>query len=379
MITGKSLLRNAIVFFLVCGALWFYALPIPSIVLRIAFVVCCALCVVKRGLSRKLSALETSLLVFLGINLLYFIVASSGIYSPSASAMGSIVMALISMSAFAFLSDQHLCSERFIIVTFVVLLAASVGYFYHMRDSVLIESALDEDQGITNNGGVAFLSLLPWLFLIKKRWVSILGFFVCLYFIVLSAKRGNILASIVPSILFVSFVIKSLKGWWRKLLCVIGIVAVVGGGVVTFLEEDEYLQKRLEDTMEGNSSGRDTIFRNAWECWVYSDEAQFWFGHGFLATIPQIGKMAHNDWLEILVDYGLLGVVFYGLIFYRLGLVIWNEKDTTNKLVLISCMAIWLFKSAYSMAYLETLWAVLLAPVGIVLGRSNNVLDRVNG
>ena len=377
-ITGKLLLRNAIVILMVCGALWFYALPVPSIVLRGAFVVLCGLCVFKRGLSQQLSSLEISILIFLGINILYFLGASSGLDTPSASAMGSIMMALISMSAFAFLSSQRLCEERFIVAIFVVLLVASIGYFYYMRDSMLIESALDEDQGITNNGSVAFVALLPWLFLIKKRWVSMLGLFVCLFFLVLGAKRGNMLAAIIPSILFVAFVLRALKGWWLKLLCVIGVIAVVGGGVVTFLEEDEYLQQRLEDTMEGNSSGRDTIYRNALDCWWYSDDAQFWFGHGFLGTIPQIGKMAHNDWLEILVDYGVFGVILYGMIFYRLGKAIWNEKNRTNRQVLMSCMAIWLLKSLYSMAYLETLWVILLAPVGIVVGRRNNVVNKID-
>ena len=373
-ITGKLLLRNAIVILMVCGALWFYALPVPSIVLRGAFVVLCGLCVFKRGLSQQLSSLEISILIFLGINILYFLGASSGLDTPSASAMGSIMMALISMSAFAFLSSQRLCEERFIVVIFVVLLVASIGYFYYMRDSMLIEYALDEDQGITNNGSVAFVALLPWLFLIKKRWVSILGLFVCLFFLVLGAKRGNMLAAIIPSILFVAFVLRALKGWWLKLLCVIGVIAVVGGGVVTFLEEDEYLQQRLEDTMEGNSSGRDTIYRNALDCWWYSDDAQFWFGHGFLGTILQIGKAAHNDWLEVLVDYGLLGVMVYGAIFYFFVRCIRREHNFSYRMVLLASLSIWILKSLYSMAYLEALWAVLLAPAGIVIGQNRKRL-----
>lgn len=166
-------------------------------------------------------------------------------------------------------------------------------------------------------------------------------------------------------------------GGGRKLLCILAVITVIGSGVWTFLQEDEYLQQRIEDTMEGNSSGRDTIYREALECWYYAGETQFWIGHGFLSTIPEIGKMAHNDWLEILVDYGVLGFVIYALLFYQLIKVIKRESDARYRMVMLSCLSIWILKSLYSMAYLETLWCVLLAPLGMVIGcrnRKTNVI-----
>lgn len=376
-ITAKALLRDALLLTMICGALFFYALPIPSIVWRGCFILLCVVCAVGRGLTQRWSSLEIVLLFFLGLNLVYFGIAASGIYAPSVSAMGSIAMALMSLSAFAYLSAQGQCSDKVITVSFVGLLVASIGYFYYMRDNVRLEYVLDEDEGITNNASVAFLALLPWLFLIRKRWVSLLGFFVCLFFIVLGAKRGNILAAVIPSILFVVYMMRSMQGGGRKLLCILAVITVIGSGVWTFLQEDEYLQQRIEDTMEGNSSGRDTIYREALECWYYAGETQFWIGHGFLSTIPEIGKMAHNDWLEILVDYGVLGFVIYALLFYQLIKVIKRESDARYRMVMLSCLSIWILKSLYSMAYLETLWCVLLAPLGMVIGcrnRKTNVI-----
>lgn len=368
---GKNVLRNMLLVTMVCGALSYHLFPIPSSVWRISFVGLCLLCIFLRGCERKISSVEVALLTFLGINFLYFIGAVSNASILSMTAMGGIFMSLTSLSAFAFLGNNNLMQPKVIAVAFFILLVASIEFFYYMRDNLLVEGMLDEDDGVTNNAGVAFVVLLPWLFLLKKKWLALSGLFVCLFFIVYSAKRGDILASIIPVGLFIYLFVREQKGWWRRCIFIISIVAVLLVGGMAFLNANEYLQQRLEDTVAGNSSGRDAIFRSAWNCWYYADDVQFWGGHGFLATIPQIGKMAHNDWLEILVDYGVLGVGVYLIIFCLFAHMIGRESNIRYRMVLLSCVSIWILKSLYSMAYLEALWAVMLAPAGMVIGWRN--------
>lgn len=371
---GRKILSVLLLGAMLCGALIYHLFVIPSIVWRSLFVVLCLVCVAQRGSEHQLSALEKALLVFLGVNFLYYGIALSNMTATSMSAIGSITMALLSMSAFAFLSNHGEISSSMLTVAFVVLLVGSVEFFYHMRSSLLLEGIFDEDDGLTNNASVAFVVLLPWLFLIKNRWIALGGFLVCLFHIVYGAKRGDIVASVIPVMLFIYSFARTQKGWWRKLLFVMAIVTILGLGIWQFFQEDEYLQERLMDTIEGNSSGRDTIFRNAWECWYYADDAQFWLGHGFLSTISLIGKAAHNDWLEVLVDYGLLGVMVYGAIFYFFVRCIRREHNFSYRMVLLASLSIWILKSLYSMAYLEALWAVLLAPAGIVIGQNRKRL-----
>ena len=371
-----TLVRNVL---MVCiaGVLLYEYFPFPPIVWRMVFVCICLGCVIARAMTHRMTGMEKLLLVFVVLNFVYYLLALSEMRVGITTAWGNILFALLSISAFAYLGQQGGWSDRAISLWFVGLLIACVVYFYNMRDSLLLNNMLDEDAGITNNAGVVFVMLMPWLFVLKKRWLATIGLFACLFYIVLSAKRGSIVAAVVPSVLFVAFYVRTFNAWWKKCLFLVAILLALFGGVWTFLNEDEYLQQRLEETQAGDSSGRDTIYRNALDCWWYSDDAQFWLGHGFFATVPELGKMAHNDWLEILVDYGLVGFVLYASIVWGLWRQYRCEKTLTGRMVLLSCLSIWGLRSLFSMVFFEQALAIMSVPLGIVLGfkqqnQSNN-------
>lgn len=363
---------------LICivGVLLYEYFPFPPIVWRMLFVCICLGCVIARAISRQMTGAEKRILLFIGLNLLYYIIALADERTGIMTAWGNILFALLSISAFAYIGRQGIWTERAISWWFGGLLVACVVYFYNMRDSLLVSNALDDDASITNNASIAFVMLMPWLFVLKKRWLAVIGLFVCLFYIVLSAKRGSIVAAVVPSVLFIVFYARTFNAWWKKGLFLVAILLALLGGVWAFLNEDEYLQRRLEETKAGESSGRDAIFRNALDCWWYSDDAQFWLGHGFFATVPELGKMAHNDWLEILVDYGLVGFVLYASIVWGLWRQYRYEKTLTGRMVLLSCISIWVLKSLFSMVFFEQALAIMNVPLGMVLGlkqhHSNN-------
>jgi O-Antigen ligase. len=79
-----------------------------------------------------------------------------------------------------------------------------------------------------------------------------------------------------------------------------------------------YFLSRLEDTLDGDASGRGALYSNAYQIWASSSFSQFFFGHGFDATLKLMRIHAHSDWLELLVDYGVLGVAIYLALFVSL-------------------------------------------------------------
>ena len=97
-----------------------------------------------------------------------------------------------------------------------------------------------------------------------------------------------------------------------KTVFILGAIVVVSLVVYNWFITNDYMMHRLEQTLEGNSSGRDVIYTTAWHAWFDCNNlGHYLFGFGYLGTIchPLMhGYMAHNDWLEILVDYGLVGV-----------------------------------------------------------------------
>ena len=92
-----------------------------------------------------------------------------------------------------------------------------------------------------------------------------------------------------------------------------------------FYSTNTYFQHRLEATKEGNSSGRDDIYETLLNH-ILSNGNLFGmiFGEGALATTKITWTAAHNDWLEFMVDMGLIGFVSYVVYWGQFGDVLNN-------------------------------------------------------
>ena len=117
--------------------------------------------------------------------------------------------------------------------------------------------------------------------------------------------------------------------------------------------ESAYFQKRLEDSFEGNSSGRDKIYSAMLSFfWNETTPLQFLFGSGANATLRVARVYAHNDWLEIAVNQGLLGLMIYMiyfLIFFKT--VLSKRNNSSAKLALQLVFIICFMKTLFSMSY----------------------------
>lgn len=127
---------------------------------------------------------------------------------------------------------------------------------------------------------------------------------------------------------------------------------------------------RIEDTLEGDTSNRTRIYGAALRSWINAPSfLNLIFGYGTDGTLSQIGIRAHNDWLEILVDYGILGVVMYLSFFICLIKAAWRSKGNPRLFyALLSVFFIWLSKSIYSMGFTNDIFSFLSVVIGVVLG-----------
>ena len=96
----------------------------------------------------------------------------------------------------------------------------------------------------------------------------------------------------------------------------------------------------------------------------------FLFGYGYLGTSRLIDSSAHSDWIEVLMDYGLLGVVLYLVIFIALVKQVLRTNNLQLKYTLLSVILIWFFKSIYSMGFVSQSFPFLMISLGTVLGRT---------
>ena len=79
------------------------------------------------------------------------------------------------------------------------------------------------------------------------------------------------------------------------------------------LMSEEFMIKRMASILEGNTSGRDVIYGTIFTKWYSS--TNIWnllFGFGFAGSLEITGgSYAHNDWLELLSNFGLTGIIAY--------------------------------------------------------------------
>ena len=167
----------------------------------------------------------------------------------------------------------------------------------------------------TNNAGYTVLSLFPVLLLYdNKRLWQYIGLLLIVCLVVLSVKRGAILVCGIMSLLFIIRSIGHSSG--RKKFLTIILLAILSvivyNFILDYMAESDYLMKRIEETREGRSSGRDDIYSTLWRSFnSQTDALKILFGGGVWYTTKLTWTAAHNDWLEFLIDMGVFGVIVY--------------------------------------------------------------------
>ena len=139
------------------------------------------------------------------------------------------------------------------------------------------------------------------------------------------------------------------------------------------LETSAYLAGRYQDTLEGYSSQRDVYLTTIFN---YMEDnfsiRSFFFGIGAQGTLLVNVSFAHNDWVAILLEQGVIGLLTYVL--FWIGFVYswiksWNHSKESF-VVIGSLIIIGFGKTFFSMFYLPVAEDVIIASgfYSIVLG-----------
>lgn len=270
----------------------------------------------------------------------------------------SIYLSLFPIYPFYVFAKQGLLKEDTIKVWFFIFLVLAIRSFYRSQERQL-QAAFERGSSreeFTNNVGYTFVALLPALVVFyKKPVIQYFGLMVCAYFIVFAMKRGAIL---IGSVCMVWFLVTNLKKVpkKRRRILVIASVSVVLAGIYLvnyMMETSAYFRYRLAQTEEGYSSGRDNLYRTFFYHFINEDNPwRFLFGNGANATLKIGVNSAHNDWLEIAINQGLLGLIVY-LIYWIYFYVSWKKtKQHPQAFMAVGMIFIVYFISTlFSMSY----------------------------
>lgn len=293
------------------------------------------------------------------------------------SAIKEILFNLLLFFVSFYLTIKNKISDKDLIVFFLCVFILTILKYFTSARTLSAELGRDE---FINNISYNFIHLLPFIFFIKRKYLSIILLFISLIFIMFSAKRGAIIIGIFFTFFYVYKIYfkDSRKILIRNIFFSIFVFLIATMIIYNIYNDNVYLQFRMEQTMMGSSSGRDVIFTKLWHNWIDGSNnlLNLLFGFGFAASVKISGSFAHNDWLELLTMAGILGVIIYFIFFMQLIAVSKKQSiSIQDKNIIISIILIWFLKSLFSMGYSDLFMFPISILLGYIIARNTNNIN----
>ena len=194
----------------------------------------------------------------------------------------------------------------------IVVLFFLLSYQYLINYNIVHAAASDTS---SNNSSYFLLYLLPFLLCIEKKYLKWMLIFIVVIAVLSSFKRGGTIA--VFASLLVYYYVNNIKltGGSSKILYLLLLLFTVFI-VVSFLNSTdnliiEHLSERFINIKNDNGSGRSETISEALLQFTNSDVISMLFGHGWnmVEQTLKSGISAHNDFIECLYDFGIIGFI----------------------------------------------------------------------
>ena len=313
---------------------------------------------------------------FTGLNMLFFMFIIYGILLlfsnhhyiiifswsevPNSTFLKNIFLSLPNVYVFYYFSRKGYLTEKALKKWVIVFLASSVFRYIDNQMALLNMMQLKgvQTKEMTNNMGYLFVALMPTIAVFKDKVRIQYGILIlCMAFIMMAMKRGAIIVGTIMLIYILYFNYKYNKNVSKRKVIVFSLFIIVAAYFITeyMLESSDYFMSRIEQTKEGNSSGRNALYERYWNHFKNeTDILKYLLGNGANATLGIGVNYAHNDWLEIAIDEGVLGLVIYCIYWFCFWRTIASIKyNMTAKLVLMLTFISFLIMTVFSMSYTE--------------------------
>lgn len=252
-----------------------------------------------------------------------------------------------------FTMNGKLTSDR-IRIYLPILIVSCILLYYKNESLVVLKSNMEE---ITNNAGYFFVPLISFLFFYTKKPIIQYVFMgIILLYVFMGMKRGAILIGVLGTMVLLYANIKNSSRWSKFLFMLLTIIILVGISkyIDYMMDNSAYFMARVEQTLDGNSSGRDVIYDKLWNTLLLEPSPfYFIFGRGANSTVTIAGNVAHQDWLETFCNNGLVGVIILFFFFYTFGKNVWKSRQSFSGMKFYSFLTLFIIvfsKTLFSMS-----------------------------
>lgn len=276
----------------------------------------------------------------------------------NSSYLKSLFLSFPNIYTFYYFSRKGLLTENSLRKWFIVFVGIAIFRFFDYQITSLQTLLLNgEDvEETTNNMGYLFVALMPGVVLFKNNIKLQYGIMiVCMIFIMMGMKRGAIIVGVVSLIYYLYFNFTYNNQVSKGKVLFFSILIIIAAYFITehMMESSDFFMSRIAQTEEGNSSGRNDIYEHFWNHFKNEiDTFKFLFGNGANATLDIGINYAHNDWLELAINQGVLGLVVYSIYW----LCFWKtikaiKKNQSAQLVLTLTFISFFMMTLFSMSY----------------------------
>lgn len=233
--------------------------------------------------------------------------------------------------------------------------------------------------------GVSYFALivLPLVLLCPSKIIRAVAWVITLVVIVSSIKRGGLFAFLAGVIVYVfckqlvskksiafSFIILSLT----LITLLIGLIYSID-----WFESD--VIERFNNIKDDGGSGRIDIWQLVIQNISDSDIVSFLSGHGYLSVrilTKSAGLPAHNDFLEIFYDFGVIGIILYAIAWISLirKTIILLFKKSEFAPILAMLVIIFFILSMLSIVYYYFYIVYICLILGIIIGQSELAFNQ---
>ena len=263
------------------------------------------------------------------------------------------------------------------IIGFVVFLFVSVA-----RSKLLVGNALAG----TNNIFYPLL-VLPWILIQRRGFLRNVLLLVLLFAVILSTKRSAMLIvffTLLPY-LYYCFMKNSNISLQKRIIAPFMLSFLF---VIIFIginnSVDGYIWKRFESIEEDKGSGRLDIYAQVYDMQMRSEIEEWLVGHGHQGVVRDYdgswGEFsAHNDFQEVLYDYGIFVFLLYLYLFGLLSRRLYRLKRSKSIFFVSYFGAMILFCIMSAMSHLilySTYFIFLTSYWGAVEGMLDNQRKR---
>ncbi len=205
--------------------------------------------------------------------------------------------------------------QRFI----VALFGFYIVYFFAGR--LAIQSAYSASSPVLN-ASYPVLAFLPWFLLFKKK-SKVVAFAAIVLLTAISLKRGAILSlGLMTLATFLVDQFNRKHGIRPMLGALLATVLFLGALACVDQATDGKLGERFSEEKLRDGSGRHDRYLLALRVFAESPFLTKLIGSGPSSTAVSLGYGAHNEWLEFLLNFGIIGCgllfAFFAALFLRL-------------------------------------------------------------